>query len=98
MTIVHTAGLLLPAESTNADVPQRASLLPAGASGQSQYRFAGASDSTTEWVNDYSSVPQTRGYDDHAALHLDWQVWLETSLRKASNRRPSATSSSTGTA
>jgi hypothetical protein len=83
VTVVHTAGALRPAESTNADVPRRAALLPAAASGQSQFRFAGAADSTTEWVNDYSSVPQTRGYDDHAALHLDWQIWLETSLKKA---------------
>ena len=84
VTVVHTAGTLAPAESTNADVPARVALLPAAANGQSQYRFAGASDSTTEWVNAYSSGPQTRGYDDHAALHLDWQVWLETSLKHAS--------------
>ena len=85
ITIVHTADALLPAESANANVPQRAALLPAAAGGQFQYRFAGAADSTTEWVNAYSSVPQTRGYDDHAALHLDWQVWLETSLKKAAS-------------
>jgi hypothetical protein len=83
-TAWNTSGTLKAPETTNDDIPARASLLPAESAGQVQYRFAGAADSTTEWVNDYSSVPQTRGYDDHAALHLDWQVWLETSLVKAS--------------
>jgi hypothetical protein len=84
VTAWNTSGTLKAPETTNDDIPARASLLPAESAGQFQYRFAGAADSTTEWVNDYSAVPQTRGYDDHAALHLDWQVWLETSLLKAS--------------
>jgi hypothetical protein len=75
-----TAQRLKPVEWTNADVPTRASVLPAEADGQHQFRFAGGGDITSEWVNNYSSVPQVRGYDDHGALHLDWQSWLEGSL------------------
>jgi hypothetical protein len=75
-----TSRSLSAAEWTNSDVPTRASVLPAAASGQRQFRFAGAGDVTSEWVNEYSDVPQVRGYDDHGALHLDWQSWLEDSL------------------
>jgi hypothetical protein len=79
-SIVGTAAALAPLEATNLVVAERASVLPAEVAGDYQYRFAGGADATSEWVNEYSPVPQVRGYDDHGALHLDWQVWLENTL------------------
>jgi uncharacterized protein DUF6541 len=63
----------------------RVSVLPSAAAGQRQYRVTGMADSTTRWINAVSDTPQTRGYNDHGALQLDWQVWLERSLGQAAD-------------
>ncbi|MDQ1643706.1 MAG: hypothetical protein QOJ90_3057 [Actinomycetota bacterium] len=62
----------------------RESVFPTAATGQRQYRVAGVSDTMTKWVNQVSDTPQTKGYNDHGALQLDWQVWLEQGLSQSS--------------
>jgi hypothetical protein len=48
--------------------------------GQHQLRLATASDSTSNFVNAVSAIPQTRGYQDHGNIALDYQVWFERNL------------------
>ena len=77
---------IAPDTSINDSAAQRARLtvFPAKASGQRDYRVAGMGDSVTKWLNEYSDAPQDRGYDDHGALHFDWQNWLEQAVNSTS--------------
>jgi hypothetical protein len=55
-------------------------MLPRPSGGQHQLRLASASDSTSNFVNAVSAIPQTRGYQDHGNVQLDYQVWFEQNL------------------
>ena len=55
-------------------------MLPRPSGGQHQLRLATASDSTSNFVNAVSALPQTRGYQDHGNVQLDYQVWFERNL------------------
>ncbi|MGZ4485385.1 MAG: DUF6541 family protein [Nocardioidaceae bacterium] len=80
--LMATAAALPAAIRPNNGEPDRTkvSRLPPGSAEQRQYRIAGASDSTSNFVNAVSGVPQIRGYQDHGNLQLDYQHWLEESL------------------
>ena len=56
-------------------------ILPPDSRDRHDLRIAGPDDATTRWINVETPTPQVRGYDDHGALHLDWQTWLENSLK-----------------
>jgi 6-pyruvoyl-tetrahydropterin synthase related domain len=56
-------------------------LLPPDATGHA-YRIGAAIDGVTEWLNAVTLTPQIRGYQSQAILHLDWQHWLEASLKQ----------------
>jgi len=74
--------IIAPSTSVNDTSVQatRLSMYPIVASAQRDYRVAGTGDSLTKWINEYSDAPQDRGYDDHGALHFDWQNWLEQAV------------------
>ena len=55
-------------------------MLPGPSRGQHQLRLATLSDSTSNFVNSVSGIPQTSGYQDHGNIQLDYQVWLERNL------------------
>jgi hypothetical protein len=87
--LVAAAGIIPSATRENNGPNDRAKvdMLPnpsAGEShvsrGQHQLRLATASDSTSNFVNAVSAMPQTRGYQDHGNIALDYQVWFERNL------------------
>jgi hypothetical protein len=58
----------------------KAAMLPADASGQRQYRLAGASDSTSNFLGAATDVGQVRGYQANGNPQIGYQNWLEASL------------------
>ena len=66
-------------------------MLPADASGQRQFRLAGASDSTSNMLGAVTDVGQVRGYQANGDLQVDYGSWLEASLlgveKSAATRR-----------
>ncbi len=60
---------------------QLLALLPAAASdGQQLLRVGATNDLVTDWLDDVSTVPQTRGYIEQQLPHHDAQYVLETAL------------------
>jgi hypothetical protein len=55
-------------------------MLPRPPGGGHQLRLATAGDSTSNFVNAVSAIAQTRGYQDHGNVQLDYQVWFERNL------------------
>ena len=66
-------------------------MLPSEASGQRQFRLAGASDSTSNLLGAVTDVGQVRGYQANGNLQVDYGNWLEASLldveKSAATRR-----------
>ena len=57
--------------------PALASLLAPATHNNHNYRMFGEQDLTSRWLNSVTSTAQVRGYDEQAALHLNWQYWVE---------------------
>ena len=47
---------------------------------QRQYRIAGTTNATTEWINAYTQTPQNRGHFAQGVLNPSYQSWMETVL------------------
>jgi hypothetical protein len=79
--LVAAAAIIPGGTRENNDLTDRTKIgmLPRLSGGQ-QLRLATASDSTSNFVNAVSAIPQTRGYRDHGNLQLDDQVWFEQNL------------------
>jgi hypothetical protein len=80
--LVAAAAIVPDGTRENNDATDRTKIdmLPSASRGQHQLRLASASDSTSNFVNAVSDIPQTRGYQDHGNVQLDYQVWFERNL------------------